>query len=302
MIQPRANPGGLAVCALFRDEARYLDEWVRFHKAMGVAHFFLYDNSSEDEPRPVLEPFINTGLVTLIPWPTLFHKGAQKQAYADCLERTRNHFRWVAFIDLDEFLFSPTGRSLPEVLRAFEAHPGVVVHWQCYGSAGQQKADDALVTARFTRRAPTNWVRNRKVKSIVVPVRAIEAASVHHFTYTDAALAVDETGTAVRFRPKSPLKRTVKRCYGRLWGPFAPLLRRLPIDPYKGTDIATSRIPVELLRINHYPIKSREEFLMKSTLKKERRRYEDVDYFAFHDRNEVVDPILVRWPRPADVS
>lgn len=291
--------GRLAVCALFRNEARYVDEWVRFHHAMGVAHCFLYDNQSDDAPAPVLAPHIDAGLVTLIPWPTPFHQGAQKQAYADGLERTRGRFRWVAFIDLDEFLFSPTGRSLPDVLREFAPHPAVVVHWQCYGSGGHERAGDGPVTARFTHRAPTRWVRNRKVKSIVDPARAVEARSVHHFDLLDAQQAVDETGRPVAFRPKSPFKRPLKRWYGQLWGRFGWLLKRLPIDPYTGTDIARPGVRAALLRINHYPIKSREEFLMKARLKKERRRYEHVDYFAFHDRNEVHDPILADWQRGA---
>ena len=29
-------PIGLAVCAIFRDEARYLAEWVSFHRVQGV--------------------------------------------------------------------------------------------------------------------------------------------------------------------------------------------------------------------------------------------------------------------------
>lgn len=293
MSNPNAGVRTLAVCALFRNEARYLDEWVRFHHAMGAQHFFLYDNNSDDDPRSVLAPFIDAGGVTLIPWPTPFHEGAQKKAYSDCLERTRGRFRWIAFIDIDEFLFSPTGRSLPAVLQSFAAHPGVVVHWQCYGSNGQQAAGDAPVTERFTRRAPTGWVRNRKVKSIVDPARAIEVRSVHHFGYLDGAQAVDETGLPVGFRSKSPFKRPLKRWYGRLWGPFRPLLWRLPIDPYTGTDIARPGVTSALLRINHYPVKSREEFRMKLQLQQESRRYEDMDYFTFHDRNEVHDPILV---------
>lgn len=80
MSNPNAGVRTLAVCALFRNEARYLDEWVRFHHAMGAQHFFLYDNNSDDDPRSVLAPFIDAGGVTLIPWPTPFHEGAQKKA------------------------------------------------------------------------------------------------------------------------------------------------------------------------------------------------------------------------------
>jgi len=286
----------LAVCAIFRDEAAYLEEWVRFHQAVGVGHCYLYDNQSTDRPESVLAPHVAAGQVTLIPWPTPWHQGAQRQAYADCLARARRQCRWLAFIDLDEFLFSPSGRPLPEVLRRFESAPGVVVHWQVYGSSGHASKLDAPVIERFTRRAPTTWVRNRKVKSIVDPRRTLAPLSVHHFAYAGDAAAVDETGRTVRFRPKSRFKKGFKRLYGRFYAHLEPVLRRLPVDPYKGADIDRPGVRVALLRINHYPVKSRQEFLAKARLKKERRRYEDLDYFSYHDRNEIEDKILVGYP------
>ena len=32
----------LAVCSVFRDEDRFLREWLAFHLCVGVEHFFLY--------------------------------------------------------------------------------------------------------------------------------------------------------------------------------------------------------------------------------------------------------------------
>src|SRR5262249_4424977 len=49
-------PIGLAVCAIFRDEARYLAEWVSFHRVQRVERFYLYDNRSADEWRSELAP------------------------------------------------------------------------------------------------------------------------------------------------------------------------------------------------------------------------------------------------------
>ncbi len=46
----------LAICATFREEAPFLDEWISFHIGIGVTHFFLYNNFSttisEDQDRP----------------------------------------------------------------------------------------------------------------------------------------------------------------------------------------------------------------------------------------------------------
>lgn len=286
-------PTYLAICAIFRDEVRYLGEWIAFHRLMGVEHFFLYDNGSVDNPKRVLAPYLAEGCVTLRPWPIPFHQFAQRDAYADCIDRARGEVRWLALLDIDEFLFSPRSETLRPVLRDYEAYPAVVIHWQIYGSSHHEHATDAPVIERFAYRARTNWVRNRKVKSIIDPARTVRpiGKGCHHFEHTDSASAVNER--------REPVGRKRRRQYKKALIPFyrqlAPLWDKLNIDPYSGTDITNHTLSVNHLRINHYPVKSREEFLHKARYKKEKRRYEGIDYFAYHDRNDVFDPILHQY-------
>jgi hypothetical protein len=276
----------LAVCAIFRNEAPYLAEWIAFHRLVGVEHFFLYDNGSEDQPEAVLRPYLQRGWVTLRPWPVPFHLQASRQAYADCLDDVRGRVRWLACLDIDEFLFAPRHEEIPTLLREFESHPGVVVRWQVYGSSGHERASVEPVISRFVRRAPTHWIRNRRVKSIVDPARALVPVNPHHFLYRDDACAVDENKQPVGLVTRRRFKKRLRPFY-RLLGPALRFF-----DPYAGTDITSRTVSVEQLRINHYPVKSREEFQAKARLKKEKKRYDGVDYFAYHDRNDVYDPIL----------
>ena len=283
----------LAICAIFRDESAYLAEWIAFHRLIGVDHFVLYDNGSRDQPERVLAPYLDDGSVTLRDWPVPFHQYAQRDAYADCIERTRNGVRWLALIDIDEFLFSPASPTLPPVLERYEEYPAVVAHWQIYGSSNQAQASATPVIERFQRRAPTDWVRNRKVKSILSPARTVRPLGMgcHHFEYEHGALAVNERREPVRRKPRKRYKNALKRFYPQL----APFWNFFNLDPYSGTDISTRNIVVDQLRINHYPVKSRQEFLKKAQYKREKRRYEGVDYFAYHDRNDVFDPVLDRY-------
>ena len=108
-------------------------EWIEFHRLMGVERFFLYDHDSVDDHRRQLAPYIEAGVVTLYDWPI---DPGQVQAANHCLEHHRDESRWIAFLDLDEFLFSPTGRPLPEVLADYEQWPGVVVNWATFGTSG----------------------------------------------------------------------------------------------------------------------------------------------------------------------
>ncbi len=107
----------LALCAIYRWEAENLREWVAFHRVVGVERFFLYDNASEDEHLEALAPFIADGSVTVHPWPVFPGQGP---AYDHCLARHGHEARWIGFLDVDEFLFSSTGKPLTDVLRDYE--------------------------------------------------------------------------------------------------------------------------------------------------------------------------------------
>jgi hypothetical protein len=173
----------LSVCAIYRNEAPYLREWVAFHRLMGVERLFLYDNASTDDHRDALAPFLEDGSVVLTDWP--FFPG-QISAFDDCLERRRDASRWIAFLDLDEFLFSPTGLPVPKVLEDYERHAGVGVNWAMFGSSGRKTKPDGLVIESYLRRSVDDYRKNRFIKSIVDP-RHVErcSESPHYFVYRD---------------------------------------------------------------------------------------------------------------------
>jgi hypothetical protein len=180
----------LSICAIYRGEGPYLREWVAFHRVMGVERFYMYDNRSDDEHREALAPYLADGTVEPTDWP-LFP--GQVQAYTDCLERRREDSRWIAFVDIDEFLFSPTGRPLPEVLGQFERWPGVGVNRVTFGTSGHETPPPGLVIENYTRRLDFPNARKPAVKSIVDPRRTLRALDPHHFEYAEEH-AVDEAG------------------------------------------------------------------------------------------------------------
>jgi hypothetical protein len=275
----------LSICAIFKDEAPYLPEWIEFHRLVGVEHFFLYDNLSADGGREVLEPWVRAGVVTISDCSIPLGQGGQGWAYADALERARGRTRWLAFIDLDEFLFSPAPTPLPEVLREYEEHPGVIVNWQVYGSSGLTTRTGGLVIESFLKRARTQWVRNRRVKSIVDPTQAVRPIGPHFFEYADGALAVREDHKPVRVIECRAWKRRMRRGLVRL-----PLIET---DPYAVRQSSVKRVSVARLRLNHYAVRSRQEFEQKTARHGSSRLAPR--YFAYHDRNEVHDPALVRY-------
>ena len=214
----------LSICLAYKNEASYLREWIEFHRVVGVERFFLYNHASTDDHREALAPYIEDGVVTLEDWPDV--PAVQTEMYNRCLEQHRDESRWIAFIDADEFLFSPTGRSLPEMLADYEQWPGVVANWTLYGSSGHRtRPPGLLIESYLWRNDDPEQPRNRLYKCIVDPRRVSRCLDPHSFAFTDGTM-VDE--------------------------------RKRPI-----TGQFTDRPLWSRLRINHYMTRSEEEAIFK---------------------------------------
>jgi hypothetical protein len=175
----RLAPGAhyLSAVAIFREEAPFLDEWLTFHTYVGVDHFYLYNNFSTDDFRGVLQPWLDRGCVTLIDWPV---ETGQLPAYRRCIREHAMRTRWMAFIDIDEFLFSPENDDVRQVLRDYENSPGVVVYSPYFGAAGHQQRPPRPIAKALTRRASLAKI---SAKTIANPRWVYSIRNVHLFKY-----------------------------------------------------------------------------------------------------------------------
>lgn len=139
----------VSVCAIFKNEALYLKEWIEYHKIIGIQHFYLYNNNSEDNYEEVLKPYIEKGLVTLIPWP---HNQAQMEAYKDGIKKFSFESEWITFIDIDEFIVPVFENNIYDVLKPFQKNrPVVIAYWKMFGTSGKiSRNTNNLVTEDFT--------------------------------------------------------------------------------------------------------------------------------------------------------
>jgi hypothetical protein len=213
----------LTICAIAKNEGPYFNEWIEWHASLGVEKFYIYNNESTDNTIDVLQPYINSGLVEYT-----YIEGKRKQttAYDDCLKRHRYDSRWIAFVDLDEFIVPIKKKTIPEFLKDFESATAVEINWLCYGSGGAKTREQGKVMERFLKHSHPSSELNLHIKTIVNPRFALNFLSSHHPTLL-FGYAVDTDGQPVRkyFYQRTPLH--------------------------------------DKIRINHYAVKSYEEFLEK---------------------------------------
>jgi hypothetical protein len=193
-----APKGYLALAAIVKNEASYLLEWIEFHRLVGIEHIYLYDNGSTDNTPSVVEPYVAQRFVTLMPWSSFDATALpQYQAYAHALCNFGPYWRWLSFIDADEFIFPLQSDSLQDALTAYEDLPVIALQWHMFGTSGHKVRPEGLVIENYTRRArlptPRHGERLCKWKSIVDPTQVNGVISPHTFSLLDGRLgAFDE--------------------------------------------------------------------------------------------------------------
>ena len=153
----------LTVCAIAKNEGPYFKEWIEWHHKQGVEKFYIYDNESTDCTKEVLEPYIKSGLVEYRYWPG---RKQQLAAYDDCFERHRTEARWIAVIDLDEYIVPIKDQTIPEFLHRMEKFSVVEINWLVYGSGGAKTREPGGIMERFRKHSLPEHRLNTHVKSI----------------------------------------------------------------------------------------------------------------------------------------
>lgn len=248
----------LAIVAIAKNEADYIKEWVAFHKAVGIDHIILYDNDSTDGMRDQIEDFIKEEFVI---YNTISGSLQQYNAYNNALSRYGKKFKYMAFIDCDEFLFPVNhNESVVSVIDKFFERDsnlgGVVVNWAMYGSSGFEKKPEGFLIQNFLYRADLPKGKGTSVvKTICRPELVKKYSNPHYPVYKMGIHAVScSTGTIVP-----------------LW--------ENTIEEYKG------------LRLNHYFTKSKEEWIRRreGVGRADLSSKRTIDEFYEHDNNDVRD-------------
>ncbi|MBI4806164.1 MAG: glycosyltransferase family 92 protein [Desulfovibrio sp.] len=208
-----------ALCAIAKDEDRYLREWIDYHTMIGVERFILFDNESRIPIAETLKDYDLESFITIIP---VQGKAAQKPAYNHCLQEFRDVSRWMGFIDLDEFICLNDASDIRALLAEYEEFGGLAASWVTFGSSGHIGRPSGLQIENYTQAFEDFADVNTHVKSFVQPARTLEAVNPHKFKYVEPYHCVNEEFTPV---PLSFSYNTRKR-----------------------------------LQVNHYPIRSQQDF------------------------------------------
>jgi hypothetical protein len=180
----------LGVVVIIRNEAPHLEEWLAYHRALGVQHFFIYDNGSDDELHEVIEAWVNHGLVTLVHWPL---PGGQIDAYSHALRFYGPSVAWLAFFDVDEFVVPLVDDDIPSLLARWPDAADIRMPRVDFGFSGHRTPPDGLTIEAYIEVANVfgrDPAKPLRVKTVLQP-RAVSAMGIHTATVADAPLTAD---------------------------------------------------------------------------------------------------------------
>jgi hypothetical protein len=188
--EPQSTRNGIAIVACVKNEVSYIVEWVRFHQAIGVRHFILYDDKSTDGTFDLLKGMMSGSELTVIPWSMHMYFGEPERllngqviAFAHAINNFGGAFDRMAFIDVDEFLLPKNARTLQAALAPSEGFPNVSLPWHMFGHSGHEQRPELPVTRAYTKRVPDPMMRHEHAvnfKCIIDPTQVTKVA-VHHF-------------------------------------------------------------------------------------------------------------------------
>lgn len=125
----------IAICAIVKDEREDdLREWVEYHYKMGIGKFYLHDNGNISVAA-MFPDYIEQKIVDVQDRKDL---APQLNVYRKCIRNYRKYHRWIALIDVDEFIVTRNQCSIPSVMKKYEDYGGLVLNWRLFCSSGHR--------------------------------------------------------------------------------------------------------------------------------------------------------------------
>jgi hypothetical protein len=246
-----------------RDDGPCLVEWVAHHLAAGFDRMLIFSHECTDGSDALLEALGADPRITHVPFQPEGKKTVQWQA----LRHIQSHdwytsATWALFFDCDEFLCAP--RPLPEIIDTFSddlAFDALVLPWRLYGASGHETRTAGLTPERFLRAAPLDL----------------------HFPLGHLFKTLHRPQ---HFRQPGVHRPRLKKAKPTVW--CGPDGQALP-EAFSTSDEAISLYGAlrnrPLIWLNHYSLRSKEEFMVKRARGLPNHTSRDIDLTYWVERN-----------------
>ena len=143
----------VVLCIASEVEKDYIEEWIEYHLALGFCKIYIIDNSVEN----IFQKLQNDTII-------VFHfpgEAHQIPSYIMFFQTIGCNHKWVAVIDVDEFIVLKKHNNIIDFLKEYCKSGAVAIHWVYFGSNGHTTYSNKPLLERFTMRQKeyTNTVK-----------------------------------------------------------------------------------------------------------------------------------------------
>lgn len=141
------------IVCIAKHESKYIEEWVKYHFALGFHHIYLYDNEDIPTYAKLLEPYKDKMTIIHCPGnnysiPVQFHILTHFNYNFKHLDSITH----IIHLDIDEFIVLKKHNNITEFINEYikDDCTGIAINWRYFGSSNQTEELDLPVTQRFT--------------------------------------------------------------------------------------------------------------------------------------------------------
>lgn len=254
----------LCIATMMKNESDSLIEWVCYHLAIGIDSFIVANNESSDSTNDILKLLSEYCNLEFFDFDTPKSSRPQLPAFNYMLNEYKHKHDLMAFIDADEFLCPMNDHEiitpLLDSLFSHENVGAIAINWCNYGSSNAIFKESGLAIERFSQHSLNNFLPNHHYKTIFKAKDAIKFINPHHIETTKKYISSDGS--------------------------------ELVNHPTLGIGLSKD-VKWDNIRINHYVIKSLQEYFVGKSLRGNASTQKPVDrksYFLSYDRNEIKAP------------
>lgn len=227
----------LTVGTLWKNEDSYAEDFLDYHKSVGVDHIVIFDREYYN-----LNKLIGYRHdVDIVHFPE-GNGNDHMEAWGKLIKYNQGKTQWLALIDADQCLVPTQIDSVKDILKNYEEFAALQINWRSFGSGGQETRINSPLYTRFVDTCEDQEIYNFHTQTICQPDRVlpIKTKEPHYVLFPEGEFAVNTNkeriseNKVIDLNPNTPLSFNV------------PALH-------------------DILYVNHYTNKSKEEWLIKNS-------------------------------------
>jgi hypothetical protein len=172
------------IVCIAKKEHDYIEEFIKYHLALGFKYIFLYDNEDIPTYEKMLVKYKNNIKVIHLPHNN-YHIGVQYVALNHFVHNYlfKTNITHVAHIDIDEFIVLKKHKNICDFINEYIVGDcqGIAMNWRFFGSSGRKEKTNEPNTIRFTMCEKKG---NQHIKTIFKKDNFLKFGSCHNIIFS----------------------------------------------------------------------------------------------------------------------